>query len=360
MNIVKDILSNKRFSTDELIRLFNAAGDEKELIYKKAYEVKKKYSGNKVYLRALIEIGNQCKKDCFYCGIRKSNTNVVRYEIPESEIKTLISLALNDKYNSIVVQSGELTGKTFIQKITGIVEHTCKQKKGTGITLSCGEQSEKVYQTWRDAGANRYLLRIETSNRELYKKLNPNDSLHAFDNRLQALKDIQKTGYQTGTGIMIGLPFQTVEDLANDLLFMQEFDIDMCGMGPYIEQKDTPLYSFREQLLPLNKRADLTFLAIALLRIMMKDINIAATTALHTIHHKNIIKAINYGANVIMPNITPVEYTANYQLYKNKHSINSIDHELKTLTQLLTASDHIIDYENTGSSIHFLKKQVSK
>jgi biotin synthase len=308
MNVVKSILSKSNPGLDDLVRLLNANEAEKQLIFKKAFEVKEKYCSNKVWPRALFEISNVCKKDCYYCGIRKSNFKTARYTIPLNRIKKLIESAYGNNYKSLVIQSGELTNVAFVNSVTEILTHACGIQNPTGITLSCGEQSSETYRKWLDAGAERYLLRIETSNKNLYYKLHPNDEVHNFENRINALKAIKQIGYQTGTGVMIGLPFQTDEDLANDLLFMQELDIDMCGMGPYIEHKETPLYKFKEKLDSVKVRAEKTFLMVALLRIMMKDINIAATTALHSINHQNIVKAIGYGANVIMPNLTPPEY----------------------------------------------------
>ncbi len=356
MNVVKSILTKTNFSKDDIIRLLKANEDEKQIIFKKAFNIKEKYCKNKVYLRALIEVSNICKKDCFYCGIRKSNPKTVRYEIPIQKIKDLIGFAYANNYSSVVLQSGENAGKGFCKKITEALMYTKQINRQTGITLSCGEQTTDTYQQWFDAGAERYLLRIETSNRELYHKIHPVDTKHCFERRIEALKTIKKIGYQTGTGVMIGLPFQTVEDLAADLLFMQNLDIDMCGMGPYIEHNDTPLYRYHEMLEPVQQRAGQTLLMIALLRIMMKDINIAATTALHTIDKKNITQAIYCGANIIMPNITPLKYRENYFLYKNKHSVNSVDYHLENLKNELNNIDHIIDYQSLGNSIHYLRK----
>lgn len=168
-----------------------------------------------------------------------------------------------------------------------------------------GEQSEETYRRWFDSGAERYLLRIETSSEELYKKLHPSSELHNYFKRLKALELLRKTGFQVGTGVMIGLPFQTLEILADDLLFMKELDIHMCGMGPYIEHIHTPLYNNKKQLFHPSVRFNLGLKMVSLLRILMPDINIAATTALQTLEQNGREKAIVVGANVLMPNITP-------------------------------------------------------
>ncbi len=354
MNVVKSILVKNSFSKEELVRLLQANDDEKQQIFGKAFEVKEKYCGNKVWTRALFEISNICKKDCYYCGIRKSNLKTARYSVPLNKIKNLVVSAYGNNYKSLVIQSGEITNRRFVDKITGLLTFASSIQNRTGITLSCGEQSVETYRKWYYAGAERYLLRIETTNKNLYCKIHPDDELHSFENRLNALKIIKQTGYQTGTGVMIGLPFQTDEDLADDLLFMRDFDIDMCGMGPYIEHKETPLYGFKEKLYPPDIRAEKTFLMIALLRIMMKDINIAATTALHSINYRNIVKAIWCGANVIMPNLTPSEYRENYLLYKNKCSLNSEDENLDILKKRLKNINHTINFGSCGNSKHYL------
>ena len=227
-----------------------------------------------------------------------------------------------------------------------------------GITLSCGEQSEETYKLWKEKGAARYLLRIESSNEELYYKLHPNDDLHNYQKRLKCLATLKKLGYQTGTGVMIGLPFQTIDDLANDLVFMREFDIDMCGMGPYVEHKDTPLYEFKDTLMPLEERAFLTFKMVALLRIIMKDINIAATTAMQTVDGRGRETALRVGANIIMPNITPKSFRDDYALYQNKpKSDNSIADDVESLIKEITAAGDIVGFGKRGDSKHYFAKQ---
>ena len=201
-------------------------------------------------------------------------------------------------------------------------------------------------------------MRIETSNRDLYAKLHPNDSKHDYDQRLNCLKTLKKLNYQVGTGVMIGLPFQTLDHLADDLLFFRDFDIDMCGMGPYIEHEHTPLFQYGDQLLPLTERFDLSLKMIALLRIMMKDINIAATTAMQTIDPQGREKALKVGANIIMPNLTPIKYRESYLLYENKPCL---DEEASECQKCLEARIHIagdtIGYGEWGDSKHFRNRK---
>jgi len=216
------ILNNELYTRENIITLLNADGDDRIMLFNKAAEIKHQYIGNKVHLRGLIELTNKCTKNCYYCGIGVGNKNVNRFMVSLGEVEEALKFTYDNNYGSVVIQSGELLGEDFISYIEEILFLVTKVGKGTlGVTLSCGEQSLETYKRWKNAGAHRYLLRIEASNKDLYYKLHPNNLKHNFESRLQALKNLQKCGYQTGTGVMIGLPFQTVNDLANDLLFMQ-------------------------------------------------------------------------------------------------------------------------------------------
>lgn len=361
MKNLEDILNQSTFSKEDLIYLLGLKGEERSILRKKAAEIKEQFIGNKVFFRGLIEYSNKCKKDCYYCGVRASNKNPNRYQLEDQEVLEAAKFAYENKFASLVIQSGERSDEAFISKIEFLLQEIKKLSDNKlGITLSCGEQSSETYERWKLAGAHRYLLRIETSNRDLYSKLHPNNELHAFDERVAALRRLRKTGYQVGTGVMIGVPFQTLEDLANDLLFFQELDIDMAGMGPYIEHKDTPLYVFKDGLMPLQDRFDLSLNMVALLRMMMKDINIAATTAMQTIDPQGREKAIMVGANVIMPNLTPVKYREDYLLYEDKPCL---DEEADECHNCLEARIHMaggkIGYEEWGDSLHFKNRNLS-
>ena len=358
---IQQILHKSKLSKADIVCLLNATGEDMELLFNHAARIKQQYIGNTVHLRALVELSNSCEKDCYYCGIRKSNTNVHRYSISDDEVLEAIQFAYDKGYGSVALQSGEIRSKAFTEKITRILQKTTKLTNGElGVTLSCGEQTEETYRQWFEAGANRYLLRIETSNPELYRKLHPNDDIHRFERRLEALEMLKKTGYQTGTGVMIGLPFQTVENLADDLLFMKNFDIAMCGMGPYIEHHETPLYAFKDSLMPLKERFNLSLKMIAILRILMPDINIAATTALQTIEQNGRERAIQIGANVLMPNITPGKYRDDYFLYENKPVSNQTNEDdLKVLEKSLAEIGCRIGYGEQGNSRRFYKNQLN-
>jgi biotin synthase len=293
-----------------------------------------------------------------YCGIRKGNKNLSRYNLSDIEILTAAKFAFDNNYGSIALQSGEIESSTFTKRVEKLLNLIKELSKGKlGITLSAGEQKPEVYKRWFDAGAHRYLLRVESTNRELYRKIHPENKKHDFDRRLECLSSLQNIGYQTGTGVMIGLPFQSIYDLAGDLLFMKEFNIDMCGMGPYIEHADTPLIKFRGDLLPLKERFDLTLKMIAVIRIMMKDINIVAATALQAIDPIGREKAIKIGANIIMPNITPGKYRDSYKLYDNKPCTDDSAEECQScLEARVNLADARVIYGEWGDSIHYNKR----
>jgi biotin synthase len=356
----KEILDNEDFSRENLVTLLEAQGEDRTLLFKKSAEIKVKYIGNKVWFRGLIEFSNVCGKNCLYCGIRKGNKNLKRYNLSDKEIFAAAKFAWDSKYGSIALQSGEIESKHFASRIENLLLKIKELSNGElGITLSVGEQEPEVYKRWFDAGAHRYLLRIEATNQELYNKIHPNDIKHNFKRRLDCLKSLQDIGYQAGTGVMIGLPFQTLDDLAGDLIFMKDFDIDMCGMGPYIEHADTPLIITSGKLLPLDKRFDLTLKMIAILRIMMKDINIVAATALQAIDPVGREKAVRIGANIIMPNITPGMYRDSYKLYDNKPCTDDSAEDCQScLEARVNLADSEVVYGEWGDTAHYAKRRL--
>ncbi|MFC2136832.1 [FeFe] hydrogenase H-cluster radical SAM maturase HydE [Bacteroidota bacterium] len=356
---MRDILEKTNFSRNEIIGLLKLEGEDKTILYEKSAKIKAFYVKNIVYFRGLIEFSNICGKNCNYCGIRTGNDKVERYNLSDIDIINAAQFAYDNNYGSVVLQAGELQHQKYTKRITNLV-HSIKQLSNNklGITLSLGEQEREVYQEWFDAGAHRYLLRIETSNEELYKKLHPEDGKHLFKNRMNCLNYLQEIGYQTGTGVMIGLPFQTYEDLANDLLFMKDFDIDMVGMGPYIEHYDTPFYQFRNKILSLEERFELSLKMIAILRIMMKDINIAAATALQAIDPVGREKAIKIGANVIMPNITPGQFRDKYKLYNDKPCTTDEADDCKNCMGIrISLTNNTIGFGKWGDSKHYFRRK---
>ncbi len=355
---VKEILEKGHLEREDLKALLDSEYDDKKLLFKRAEEVKLREIGNKVFFRGLVEFSNICGKDCYYCGIRRSNKKAHRYNVTDEQILDAARFAHENHYGSLVLQAGELESTSFTNRIENLLREIKKLSGGKlGITLSLGEQHREVYKRWFDAGAHRYLLRIETSSPELYRKYHPHNTLHDFQRRLNCLYTLKQLGYQTGTGVMIGLPFQDTGHLADDLLFMRDFDVDMVGMGPYIEHQDTPLFRYRDQLLPIQERFNLALKMIATLRILMKDINIAAATALQAIDPVGREKAVKVGANIIMPNITPGKYRNDYALYENKPCVDEEPEECKNCLDVrIQLADGEIGYGEWGDSKHFQKR----
>jgi biotin synthase len=354
---ISEILNKESFSKEEIVALLQTEGADRQILFEKALRVKLREVGNKVYFRGLIEFSNVCSKDCYYCGIRNSNQKVNRYSLTDEEILTAARFAFENKYGSVVLQSGEIYSTAFTSRIENIIWEIKKLSNDQlGITLSVGEQNEEVFQRWFNAGAHRYLLRIETSDYELYRKLHPAD--HFYEKRLDCIHSLERIGYQVGTGVMIGLPFQTVEHLAGDLMFMKEMDIDMVGMGPYIEHSETPLFQYRNELWDLQTRFVMSLKMVSVLRIMMKNINIAATTALQAIDPLGREKAVKVGANIIMPNITPGKYRNDYTLYQNKPCVDEEPDQCSgCLDARLALADSEIGYGEWGDSKHFRKRR---
>lgn len=355
----------KMLDRDNLIKwLKEEDSDKVSELYREAFNVKLATIGPEVYLRGLIEISNRCRKNCLYCGIRASNQHPVRYEIGEEDVIRSAQFALDAGYGSIVIQGGERRDRQFIDKISKLLEKivSMRPKDGSqmrlGVTLSLGEQPLSVYKEWFNAGAHRYLLRIESSTKELYEKIHPKDSLHRFEDRIEALHSLREAGYQVGTGVMIGLPFQNEEHLADDLLFFKSLDIDMCGMGPYLEHSETPLYQYRDLLPDMKRRFELSLRMVALLRLMMNDINIAATTAMQAIDPLGREKAIMAGANVMMPNLTLAQVREEYSIYQNKPGVGE-DAEISSslIEGRLKNMNLPIGYNRWGDSIHFSKRK---
>ena len=302
-------------SKDELIQLLNCYNDPDIASYlkKTAVSIRKKYYGNKVYIRGLIEISNYCKNNCYYCGIRCDNNNVTRYRLNKEDILSCCKTGYNLGFRTFVLQGGEDT--VCDRYITDIVRSIREQYPDCAITLSLGEKTYEQYLEYYKAGANRYLLRHETATLEHYNKLHP--AKLSFENRLACLDMLKEIGYQTGSGFMVGSPFQTMENIANDIIYLAHFKPDMIGIGPFIPHKDT---QFANQP---HGDINLTLFLISLIRIMHKNALIPSTTALRSLSENGHLLGISAGANVIMPNLSPEDAKKNYTLYNNKaHSGN--------------------------------------
>ena len=297
------------FTKQEIIDILKN-NDKNEWLFSLADKVRRENVGDDVHLRGLIEFSNICHCFCKYCGLRCENKELDRYRILPDDIVKYAKKAVEMGYKTIVLQSGEdvfYTKEILCDIIKRIKEFD------VALTLSIGERNFEDYKAFRDCGADRYLIRIETTDRALYKKMHPNMD---FDNRLRCLNDLKKLGYEVGTGCLVGLPEQTVESLADDILFFKEINADMVGIGPFIAHPHTPLKDMP------NGDFTLALKVMALTRILLKNINIPATTAMETLNPNGRIIALQSGANVVMPNVTTTEYRAKYEIYPNKICIN--------------------------------------
>jgi len=323
-------------------------------LFDAAYALKVKYCGKRVAMRGIVEAGNVCAKDCLYCGIRRSNGNLSRYMLSADEIVRLAELDARQGYASLVIQSGEIESEEHTRFVEDVLRRIAPLD--LGVTLSLGEQSEDVYRRWKDAGAARYLLRIETSNPDLYATLHP--ASHSWERRVECLRALRRCGYQVGTGVMCGLPGQTYDDLARDIEFYAEMDVDMIGMGPFIPHPDTPLGGVQETMGPAD-RFVLGLKMIAVTRLHLHDVNIAAATALQALAPDGRERGIRAGANVIMPNITDTKYRRSYQLYAGKPCLDENAGMCKgCLERRLAAIGEAIDYGHRGDSLHYHRRTL--
>lgn len=328
----------------EIIQLLSLESpDEIEQLRSSAEKVLLNLRGDKVYFRGLIEFSNICRCDCNYCGIRKSNISVDRYTLSKEQIVSSAIWCGEQGYGSVVLQSGERNDPAFIDFVEDCIlsiKQGCRSTKlpnGVGITLSCGEQTEETYRRWFDAGAHRYLIRIEASNPALYESLHP--ASQPQQPRIDCLKILKRIGYKVGTGVMIGLPGQTIENLADDILFFKEIGADMIGMGPYIVHHATPMAHYKEEIAAQSEKIfQMSQKMIAVTRLTLKDVNIAASTALQAMKEDGRETGLTFGANIIMPQVTPVEVRKNYLLYEGKPCLDENAEQCRTCLSLRVAS----------------------
>ena len=303
--ILSKVKTTHNLSKDELIQILS---DESinNFLFKTADEVREKYVGNEVHLRGLIEFSNICKCNCKYCGLRKDNSELERYRLSIEEAYDFAKKAKEYGYKTVVLQSGE-DSYYSVERLVKLLQDI--KKLDLAITLSIGECPYEEYKAFKEAGADRYLIRIETTDKELYKKMHPNMS---FENRVRCLKDLKTLGYEVGTGCLVGLPEQTIESLANDILFFKEIDADMIGIGPFIPNQNTPLKDAK------GGTFEMALKVMALTRILLPTINIPATTAMETLNPNGRLIALQSGANVVMPNVTEGDYRRKYEIYPGK------------------------------------------
>jgi len=298
---------------DEIIRLLATTdADEVRALLKAADQTRRRLVGDEVYLRGIIEFSNHCVRNCRYCGLRRGNKALRRYRIPDDEVLDLAARVRDAGIGTVVLQAGEDPAHTA-EYICRLVRRI-KDATGLTITLSIGERSYGDYRAFKASGADRYLLKHETADPELYRRLHPDSD---YDNRIRCLKWLKELGYETGAGNMVGLPGQTLATLADDILLMRELDIDMIGIGPFIPHPDTPLKNAAVGDLGLVLKV------IAVTRLVTGNTNIPATTALGALDPEIRLGALASGANVVMPDFTPAHYKQHYEIYPGRSRVSS-------------------------------------
>jgi len=311
---------------EQLIRL--RSSETAALLAEHAVKVRTAIYGNSIYIRGLVEVSNICKNDCIYCGIRRSNANCMRYRLSPEDILDCCDEGYGLGFRTFVLQGGE-DGYYTDELLCETLRSIKRKYPDCAVTLSLGERSRESYQALYDAGADRYLLRHETADRAHYEMLHPQQM--SFENRMRCLQDLKEIGYQVGCGFMVGSPGQTVATLAKDLKFIEEFQPDMCGIGPFIPHKDTPFANETAGTL------ELTCYLLSIVRLIKPNLLLPSTTALGTIHPTGREQGILAGANVVMPNLSPTSVRKKYMLYNNKLS----------------------DGDESAQSLHSLKQRMS-
>ncbi len=314
MNHLKQLIDkleeSSNLAKEEWIDLMRGRNEETaQYLFERARYWQRKYFQNKIYTRGLIEFTNYCKNDCYYCGIRRSNGRADRYRLTKDQILECCHSGYELGFRTFVLQGGE-DGWFTQEKILEIIQAIKKDYSDCALTLSLGERSRQSYEELFYAGADRYLLRHETADEEHYRDLHPPEL--SAEHRKQCLWDLKEIGYQTGTGFMVGSPGQKLEHLVEDMLFIRRLEPQMVGIGPFVPHHDTP---FAQEA---QGTVELTLFMIGLLRVMMPDLLIPATTALGTIDPMGREKGILAGANVVMPNLSPTSVRKKYELYDNK------------------------------------------
>ena len=289
----------------------NRTPEAAALLARLAVEARRRHFGDDIYIRGLIEISNICKNDCLYCGIRRSNRSCSRYRLTPEDILACCTEGYDLGFRTFVLQGGE-DGWYTDEVLCKLLQQIKARHPDCAVTLSLGERSRESYQALFDAGADRYLLRHETATKAHYERLHPAEM--SFDHRMECLQNLKDIGYQVGCGFMVGSPYQTAQDLARDLIFIQQFRPQMCGIGPFIPQKDTPFG--REAA----GTVELTCYLLSILRLIHPEMLLPATTALGTMHPEGREMGMRAGANVVMPNLSPAAVRKKYALYDNKIS----------------------------------------
>jgi len=332
-NLLIKAEAGKDLTREDIIALLKLPGKYSAALYLAADRVRKQQIGNEVFLRGIIEFSNFCERNCLYCGLRKGNKKLSRYRMSDDEIIATAKQINKTGISTVVLQSGE---DSFyrVEIICNLIERIQKETNLI-ITLSIGERPLDDYKAFQQAGANRYLLKHETSSPDLYKYLRPGCEL---DKRIQCLRTIKHLGFETGTGNMVGLPGQTLEILADDLLVMKILDADMLGIGPFISHPETPIAGIE------NDDIELTLRVLAIARLLTRNTNIPATTALATLHPQGRLLALQAGANVVMPDFTPEIYKSRYDIYPGKTDTGSAEEIIEELKKAIHSIGRDLNY----------------
>ena len=311
-NLIGKAQDGKDLNRKEIIQLLSLPAKYSPELYSAADKVRKEQMGDEIFLRGIIEFSNYCERNCLYCGLRKGNSRLSRYRMTEDEIIATANQIKKMRVPTVVLQSGE--DPFYSADVICRLIERIRKETDLVITLSIGERSYADYKSFQQSGANRYLLKHETASSDLYKYLRPGCN---WENRLQCLRWLKELGFETGTGNMVGLPGQTPEILADDLLVIKLLDADMLGIGPFIAHPDTPLAGID------NEDIELTLRVLALARLITRNTNIPATTALATLHPQGRLQALQAGANVVMPDFTPDIYKNRYDIYPGRKDVGS-------------------------------------
>ncbi|MEW5759044.1 MAG: [FeFe] hydrogenase H-cluster radical SAM maturase HydE [Candidatus Omnitrophota bacterium] len=314
--------------------------DDLTYLFSLADKVRQEYMGQGILLRGIVEFSNYCRNSCYYCGLNKNNARLARYKLTIQEIIESVDHIIKRNIKTVVLQSGECGELDYLWLAEVIKE--IRLKFDIAITLSVGEWKEKEYKSWRDAGADRYLLKIETTDKKLYQSLHPQMN---FDNRMRCLEILRNLSYQVGTGNIIGLKNQTLEQIVGDILFFKSGNFDMVGIGPFIPHPETKL-NFEPK-----GNVSLTLKTVALARIVTKNAHIPATTALGSVGEEDYrINALKAGANVLMPNFTPLKYKKLYEIYPNKRCVDEAVGACSFCAETIASSiNRFIDYSKGNS-----------
>ena len=347
-NLIDKLYNTSNLNNDELkILIENITDEDMEYLRKKARQKADEIYGKQVFVRGLIEFTNYCKNDCYYCGIRASNKCAERYRLNKEDILNCCEQGHTLGFRTFVLQGGEDLHYSD-DEMCNIISSVKSAYPDCALTLSVGERSYDTYKRWFDCGADRYLLRHETADKEHYQKLHPEKM--SFDNRMKCLENLKEIGYQTGCGFMVGSPYQTTECLIKDLRFIKEFQPAMVGIGPYLSHNQTPFANEK------NGEVRLTLILLSIIRLLLPEVLLPATTALGTAAGDGRERGILAGANVVMPNLSPVKVRKKYSLYDNKICTGEEAAECKFC---LTNRVKSIGYEivsSRGDNIKFIRE----